>query len=80
MHILPAAIRAKPRLRRDEACVYLSAMHGVVLAPASLARMACLGGGPVYAKFNRSPLYLKSDLDAWVLEKLGQPITNTSGG
>lgn len=76
---LPPAIRTKPRLRRDEAVVYLEMMHGITLAVASLARMACHGGGPQYQKFNRSPLYLKADLDAWAAEKLGQPINNTSG-
>lgn len=77
---LPPAIRSKPRLRRDEACTYLELAHGITYAVASLARMACHGGGPRYSKVNRTPLYAKTDLDAWAAEKLGEPINNTSGG
>ncbi len=80
MHILPAAIRNKPRLRRDEAVQYLEVTFGIVYAVASLARFACHGGGPKYSKVNRTPLYAKTDLDAWAAEKLGGPIASTSGG
>ncbi len=75
---LPTAIRNKPRLRRDEACTYLELAHGIVFAPASLARFACHGGGPRFSKMNRTPLYAKTDLDAWAAEKLGDPINHTS--
>ena len=52
------------RLRRREASQYLRAHHSVSIAPATLAKLACLGGGPRFRKFNRIPLYDAADLDA----------------
>ena len=74
---LPPALR-KPRLRRWEAADYLKIVHGIEVAPASLAKWASVGGGPTYQKLNRTPLYQTAELDRWAAEKLGDPVRNTS--
>ena len=67
---LPPKLR-KPRLRRWEASDYLRLVHGIEIAPATLAKWATVGGGPSYQKVNRTPLYPTTLLDAWATEKLG---------
>lgn len=74
---LPPALR-KPRLRRWEASQYLALAHGISYAPATLAKMASLGGGPIYQKANNTPLYTRDELDAWALARLGKPRRSTS--
>ncbi len=74
---LPSALR-KPRLRRWEAADYLKIVHGIEVAPATLAKWASVGGGPAYQKVNRTPVYPKTELDSWAADKLGDPVRNTS--
>ncbi|MEO5375483.1 MAG: hypothetical protein H7840_14630 [Alphaproteobacteria bacterium] len=74
---LPATLR-KPRLRRWEASEYLRLAHGIEVAAATLAKWASVGGGPVFEKFNRTPLYSIINLDIWARDKLGKPARNTS--
>lgn len=74
---LPPALR-KPRLRRWEASEYLEMVHGISYAPATLAKMASIGGGPIYQKANNTPLYARDELDAWALARLGKPRRSTS--
>lgn len=74
---LPQNLR-KPRLRRDEASLYLELAHGIILSPATLATMATRGGGPGFQKMNRTPLYPRDAIDAWALEKLGPLRMSTS--
>lgn len=76
---LPPALR-KPRLRRWEASEYLKLAHGIEIAPATLAKWASVGGGPLYQKVNRTPLYPTSELDAWATGKLGAPVRSSSEG
>lgn len=74
---LPSHLR-KPRLRRWEAAEYLKIVHGVEVAPATLAKWATVGGGPEYQKVNATPLYPTVGLDHWVAEKLSAPVRNSS--
>ncbi|HYD32098.1 MAG TPA: hypothetical protein VEB64_14755 [Azospirillaceae bacterium] len=74
---LPPALR-KPRLRRWEASEYLRLAHGIEVKPATLAKWASVGGGPRFQRLNRSPLYPVSELDAWALAKLSDPMQSTS--
>lgn len=62
---LPNRLR-KLRLRRSEAVEYLEMAHGIVLAVATLAKWASQGGGPPFERLNRTPLYRRDSLDAWV--------------
>jgi hypothetical protein len=75
---LPPALR-KPNLRRVEASEYLGLVHGITLAPATLARLACHGGGPAFHKAGRWPLYPREELDRWAGERLGGLKRSTSG-
>lgn len=75
---LPPHLR-KPRLRRPEASEYLELAHGLVVAPATLAKYVTVGGGPAFQKSNRSPLYPKDELDRWAVERLGKIMRNSSG-
>ncbi len=74
---LPPAL-AKPRLRRWEAADYLRIVHGIGIAPATLAKLASVGGGPAYHKCGRIPLYPTTELDAWATERLGDLVWSTS--
>jgi hypothetical protein len=51
-------------LGRKDAAQYLTAL-GFKTAPATLAKLACLGGGPSFRSFGRKPLYRETDLIAW---------------
>lgn len=68
----------KPRLNSPEASEYLSIVHGVRIAPATLAKLRSVGGGARFAKFGLTVLYQPAELDAWALSKLGEPRTSTS--
>lgn len=66
---LPPHLR-KRRLRRREVAEYLAAAHGIEIAPATLSKWATAGDGPPFDRLNRTPLYLRSGVDAWVASKL----------
>jgi hypothetical protein len=65
-------------LRRKAASEYLAAHWGVSRAPATLAKLATIGGGPVFRRIGRIPLYASEDLDEWVASKLSAPMHSTS--
>lgn len=67
-----------PRLRRREASAYLAEVHGVQEAPATLAKKACLGGGPVFESFGRVPYYRTESLDNYAESRLSGPRRSTS--
>ncbi|MHC2017155.1 hypothetical protein [Methylobacterium sp. CM6247] len=48
------------------------------MAVATLAKLACLGGGPPFQKAGRVPLYPVELLDEWALARLGRVIRSTS--
>ena len=64
-------------LDRKEAAQFLTS-HGYRTAPATLAKLACLGGGPVFESFGRRPLYRDVDLLAWAEAKTTGPRRSTS--
>jgi hypothetical protein len=51
---------------------------GYRIARATLATLATRGGGPVYRRFGRVPLYRWGDLLEWAQSRLGPPIRSTS--
>ena len=67
-----------PLLRRAEVSAYLKDKHGVTLSPATLNKMASIGGGPPMRYFGRIPMYAPDDLDAYVNERLTAPVRSTS--
>lgn len=64
-------------MRRKRAAEYLREKFGVG-SPATLAKLATLGGGPIFRKNGRIPVYLAEDLDNWALSKIGKPQRSTS--
>jgi hypothetical protein len=65
------------RLERKQAAAFLTE-RGYRTAPATLAKLACLGGGPVFESFGRRPLYREVDLLAWAQAKTTGPRRSTS--
>jgi hypothetical protein len=71
--------RKWPRfLSRREAPRYLKDDWGITRAASTLARLASVGGGPVYKKFGRAVVYDIADLDAWVEARISAPMRSTS--
>jgi hypothetical protein len=66
------------RVRRREASAYLAEVHGLQEAPTTLAKRACLGGGPPFELFGRTPYYRTESLDLWAAERLSGPRRSTS--
>lgn len=66
------------RLRRKEASRYLKERWGIDRAPTTLAKLAVLGGGPVFQKAGRIPLYSTESLDEWADALLTPPVASTS--
>jgi hypothetical protein len=50
------AMEFECRLDRRQAAAFLTE-RGYRTAPATLAKLACIGGGPVFESFGRRPLY-----------------------
>ena len=65
-------------LRREAAAEYLRVQWGVPCGKKTLAKLACVGGGPAYRLFGRIPLYTTADLDAFAEGKLGKSVHSTS--
>jgi hypothetical protein len=65
-------------LRRRAAAEYMRKNCGIPCSAKTLAKLACIGGGPVYRRFGRIPLYLIADLDAYAEAKISKPVQSTS--
>jgi hypothetical protein len=68
----------KPRLCRKLASEYLALVHGIIVAPATLAKYASVGGGPRFYKWHRTPLYPTAELEVWAEQQLGKLRRSTS--
>ena len=66
------------RLRRTEAASYVTETWGIPCSPKTLAKYAVVGGGPLYRKAGRLPLYETAALDAWAQARIGAPQRSTS--
>ncbi len=64
-------------LRRKDAGGYLKAKFGFGFEK-TLAKLACLGGGPTFHKAGPAALYEPAALDEWALAKIGAPQRSTS--
>jgi hypothetical protein len=64
-------------LRRKAAGEYLRSKFGFG-SERTLAKLACLGGGPIFRKAANAALYAPEDLDNWALGKIGAPQKSTS--
>lgn len=68
---------ARAYLRRRASAEHLRG-RGIPCSEKTLAKLACIGGGPVFRRFGRIPLYTVEDLDAYAEAKLGKPVRSTS--
>jgi hypothetical protein len=68
----------EPRYRDRRAAAQFLTEQGYKTAPATLARLACVGGGPAFRKFGRKPLYNDEDLLDWAHSRLSAPMRSTS--
>jgi len=77
-----AANRTRRFLRRAEAAAYVTEHYGFPCSRQWLAKLAVTGGGPVFRKAGRYPIYRPDDLDRWAQARIGpaQKSTSDSGG
>lgn len=65
------------RIDRKQAAAFLTE-RGYRTASATLAKLACIGGGPAFQSFGRKPLYREADLLAWAEARTTGPRRSTS--
>ena len=65
-------------LRRFDAARHIRETWGLPCSPRWLAKLAVTGGGPIYRKAGRTPIYAPADLDAWAQARIGVPQRSTS--
>jgi hypothetical protein len=65
-------------LRRDSAARHIREHWGLPCSPRWLAKLAVVGGGPIFRKAGRTPIYARADLDAWAPSRIGAPQKSTS--
>ena len=70
--------RSKVYLRRRDAARYVTETSGMPCSPNWLAKLAVVGGGPLFRKAGRFPLYDADDLDDWIESRLSSPRRTTS--
>jgi hypothetical protein len=61
----------KRYLRRADAAAYVTDHYGFPCSRQWLAKLAVLGGGPVFRKAGRYPIYSPDDLDRWAQARIG---------
>ena len=64
-------------LNREKSAAYVRG-KGLPCTKATLAKLACLGGGPIFRKFGRNVVHTPRDLDTWITARLSGPKTSTS--
>jgi hypothetical protein len=72
------AAKLEPHLRRVQAAKHITDTYGIPCSPKTLAKYACVGGGPPFRHAGRFPLYPVSGLDAWAQSKIGPLVRSTS--
>ncbi len=65
-------------LRRDEASAYIRDRYRLPCSEKYLAKLAVVGGGPLFRKASRFPIYDKADLDAWASKRISGKVSSTS--
>ena len=64
-------------LNREKSAAYVRD-KGLPCTKATLAKLACIGGGPKFRKFGRNVVYTAPDLHAWIEARLTDPVAHTS--
>ncbi len=73
-----SAERSKRFLRRVEAANYVTDRYGFPCSRQWLAKLAVVGGGPLFRKAGRYPIYQPEDLDRWAQARIGPAQRSTS--
>ena len=68
---------SKLRSRKD-AAARIREVWGYKITAQTLAKYACLGGGPRYRKISSQVVYSDDDCDAWVTSRISPLRTSTS--
>ena len=63
---------------RIHAACYVRETWGLPCSPRWLAKLAVIGGGPIYRKAGKTPLYAPGDLDDWAQARIGAPQRSSS--
>lgn len=74
----PNTVGPPRRYRRAEASGYLKDHWGLDYKPATLAKLACVGGGPRFEHAGRFPMYREDELDAWASARFSPMKSSTS--
>jgi len=64
-------------LLRREAAEFLTS-EGYPIKASTLAKLASIGGGPVFRKFGSRPIYEQTDLLEWAKSRAGEKLASTS--
>lgn len=65
-------------MRRVRISEYGREQWGIDLSPATYAKLAVLGNGPLFHKLGRWPMYDPDDYDTWAKARLGKARSNTA--
>ena len=65
-------------LRRRAAAQYVEERWGLPCQPSWLAKLAVVGGGPIFRKCGRFPVYEEAALDDWARSRPSAPMRSTS--
>jgi hypothetical protein len=65
-------------LVRPNAARHVRETWGIPCSPRWLAKLAVVGGGPIFRKAGKTPLYALADLDAWAQTRIGGHRRSTS--
>jgi hypothetical protein len=65
-------------LSRREASQYLLEQYGIRRSPGTLAKYACVGGGPVFRRAGRDVIYDRQALDAYANKITSPPMRSTA--
>ena len=72
-----ARMNTKTYRRRNKAAAYLQERYGAYTTE-TLAKLACVGGGPPFQKLGPFPVYVPEELDAWALSRMTRAVNSTS--
>jgi hypothetical protein len=73
-----AGRRWSTRMRTKELSEYLKAVWGIQLAPATLHKLRCQGGGVPFQMDGRFPTSTPVQADGFSMKRLGRERTSTS--
>ena len=70
-------VNTQTYLRRSKAARYLQERYGAYTTE-TLAKLACVGGGPPFKKMGIFPVYTPEDLDLWAQSRMSRLVSSTS--